>query len=100
MVRVINVINIRIITLVKYVLIKIKKKVDCSANFKKIILVLLKPFPTLKARLKRIGQVGINSTYSHTQAPKELNDLSPRAKQIYMQLNQAIENQKNKSEML
>lgn len=93
-------INIKIITYVKHILIKIKKKVDCSANSKKIILALLKPFPTLKARLKRIGQVGINSTYSHTQAPKELNDLSPRAKQIYMQLNQAIENQKNKSEML
>jgi len=83
--------------IVRLLVLNLKNKVTRSPKLKRIVFILLKPFPKLTVRLKRVGQAGFNPIANQTQPPQELRDLSPRAKQIYVQLKQAIENQKNKS---
>jgi O-antigen chain-terminating methyltransferase len=97
--------------LVKQWLISVKQKINLKPTLKKRLMRILSVFPRLKARLKRVGYVGLpNSALisSHIESssvpinePETTQqaylDLSPRAKQIYAQLKQAIENQKNKS---
>jgi O-antigen chain-terminating methyltransferase len=83
--------------IVKSLTLSLKHKIARSPKLKRIVFILLKTFPKLTVRLKRVGQAGFNPIANQTQPPQELRDLSPRAKQIYVQLKQAIENQKNKS---
>ena len=84
--------------IIKSLILSLKHKIARSPKLRRMVFILLKPFPKLTARLKRVGQASFYSTPPfQTQTRDDLHDLSPRAKQIYTQLKQAIENQKNKS---
>ena len=77
----------------KSILLKLKSFVARSPKLKNLVLILLKPFPSLSSRLRRVGQA--NFHVAQYTMPQTQQDLSPRAKQIYAQLKQAIE-QNNK----
>jgi FkbM family methyltransferase len=79
----------------KAVLLKLKQFAARSPKLKKLVLLLLKPFPSLSSRLRRVGQV--NFHVAQNTLPQTQQDLSPRGKQIYAQLKQAIEQHKKES---
>ena len=75
----------------KKVIISLKHKINANPKLKEQILLLFKPFPKLKERLKGIR------THRHAymsmceiESPEQL---SPRARQLYDELKMSIENQ-------
>lgn len=70
-------------------LISLKQYVASRPHLKAHALRWLAPFPALKTRLKRVGSIPNQSTSSFAvQGPDQL---SPRARQIYNDLQAAIE---------
>ena len=74
----------------KKVIISLKHKINANPRLKEQILLLFKPFPGLKERLKGIR------THRHAymsmceiESPEQL---SPRAREIYDELKKSIEN--------
>jgi chemotaxis protein histidine kinase CheA len=87
--------------LLKQWLISAKQKINQKPTLKKRLIRILSVFPRLKARLKRVSYVGlpnsalISSHIESSSVPTTQQaylDLSQRAKKIYAQLKQAIEN--------
>ncbi|HQT03981.1 MAG TPA: class I SAM-dependent methyltransferase [Thiotrichales bacterium] len=85
----------------KQKLIDLKHYINARPSMKYKLMTILNNFPSLKAILRRLGlnsSLSFNNSGSNIQnSVTESSGLSPRATQIYAQLKQAIENQKNKS---
>ena len=78
----------------KTYLLRLKPIVVRSPRLKKIVFILLKPFPTLSAKLRMAGHTNLTTHHATHYMPDNQQDLSPHAKQIYIQLKQAIEQNK------
>jgi O-antigen chain-terminating methyltransferase len=80
----------------KSILLRLKSIVEQSTSLKKLVFILLKPFPSLSLRLRSIGQENHIHNAQDTK-PEVFSDLSPRAKQVYAQLKQAVDQNKKDS---
>ena len=77
----------------KQMLVSLKHHINSHPRLKMNLLTILNRFPTLKARLRQIGQqhVVAQTPFPIIEGPAQL---SPRAKKIYNDLKNAIELQK------
>ena len=79
---------------IKLLLAHAKLYVTCRPKLRHVALVVLAQFPTLKARLK---VATMNRSFAQTTVPTvstDLADLTPRARQIYADLKDAIDRRK------
>ena len=95
---------------IKKLLIKAKDYVLKKPKLKAKIKLVLKPFPSLLIRLKRIGPSSIDNTEVKSKelqsayqdkdelSKEEISDLSPQVQKIYLDLKNAVEEGKNKCE--
>lgn len=81
---------------IKNLALKMKNYIVVHPKLKMKIVSILNRFPSLKARLKRIGSPSAIQNSKFTIQNLELTHLSPLSKQIYLQLKDAIE-QKQKA---
>ena len=61
-------------------------------SVKRVVLVILQPFPSLKERLTRAKLVVSTTSSVQVAVAKEFKDMTPRARLIYLELKEAIEN--------
>ncbi len=84
---------------IKNLALKMKNYIVARPKLKYKLINILNKFPTLKARLRRVGTTGQSHHIIQNSKLKiqnlELSHLSPQAKQIYLQLKDAIEQRKN-----
>ena len=81
---------------VKNHLLSLKYYMHTHPRLKRKILVILRLFPKLEARLKNIGRGSVSNVASTSNIShgSTVEQLSPRARAIYMDLKKAIEEQK------
>jgi hypothetical protein len=77
----------------KKVVVKLLRKVGKIKIIKKALLLLVRPFPQFKARLKTMvnGRSGGDAGQNNGFGSYSYRDLSPRAQEIYRDLKNAIE---------
>jgi len=84
--------------IIKNLALKIKNHINARPKLKMKIITIVNRFPTLKARLKKIGQDNYslpeNSKLKIENSALNYSHLSPRAKEIYHQLKTAIDENK------
>ncbi len=72
---------------IKKLLLKIKSYINAHPKLKIMVMCFLNRFPTLKARLKSVGQPDLYVRLNHIEAPEQL---SPWGRKIYINLNDAF----------
>ncbi|MHB1646866.1 MAG: class I SAM-dependent methyltransferase [bacterium] len=84
--------------IIKKVLLNLKSKINARPKLKKLLLMLLSPFPKFKERLKKMGcQDAVITNHNESKEISiETPELSPHAQKIYSDLKNAIEERKDK----
>lgn len=82
---------------IKLLLADIRLYLIQRPNLKKAAMLVLISFPNLKVRLKQASLNVFSAQSSMPNIPTKLVSLTPRARQIYVDLKRAIEQNQNES---